>query len=144
MGQCYIITAEFKYPDARQEKIVKTLKDYILDRQANSRADFNLDKYAAKGYTPDTWEGVMTLLFTDRGTEISDHSISASFDASYGWFTVMVKAFESITHLLDDGSEMVMETDDGTYTYTISRGKVVQDYETYKDEEEEEGQLPTA
>ena len=125
MGQCYIIEMDVRYPEANKEKIISTLSKYILDKQANSLAEFHLDEYAAKGYTPDTWEGVMTLLFTDRGAEISAHHVSAGFDASYGWEYIMVDAFKSIAHLLDDSSRLIMHADNEEYTYTIQKGKMV-------------------
>ncbi len=143
MGQCYIVDWNIYYPEQNKPSIINALHDYIMTKEKSGRADFNLAAYAAKGYTPDTWTGIMTLLFTDRGTIISDHNISASFDASYGWENIMTGAFEAIINLVDETSEMTMETDDGTSTFTISDNKLICDYESYddlfdEDEDEEE------
>lgn len=138
MGQCYIVDWDINYPESNKTSIINTLKNYILTKEAQSTADFNLSKYAAKGFTPDTWTGIMTLLFTDRGTVITDHNVSASFDASYGWESIITEAFETIIPLVDTTSIMRMETDDGTSVYTIKDNKLDCDYTEYEYDEDGE------
>ena len=137
MGQCYIIDWYINYPDEKKPLIVTALRDFIHKQESETTANFNLKTYAAKGYTPDTWDGVMTLLFTDRGTKISDHHIYAAFDASYGWENVITAAFKAVMHLVENTSMMLMETDDGSSKLTIKNGDLECEYEEYEDDYED-------
>ena len=61
--------------------------------------------------------------------------LGSGFDASYGWESVMEKAFEVMAKYLEDGSEMDLDMDECARDFRVVGGKVVEDAESLDDME---------
>ena len=52
---------------------------------------------------------------------------SNGFDATYGWESVMMEMFEELAQVLEDGSDLFINCDDGVDVLVIKDGKCIQE-----------------
>lgn len=52
---------------------------------------------------------------------------SNGFDATYGWESVMMEMFEELAPVLEDGSDLFINCDDGVDVLVIKYGKCIQE-----------------
>lgn len=52
---------------------------------------------------------------------------SNGFDATYGWESVMMEMFEELAPVLEDGSDLFINCDDGVDVLVIKDGKCIQE-----------------
>lgn len=83
----------------------------------------------------DNFDGMLKAFFTDSVYETADSTYMASFNASYGWESVMLDMFRSIAPALNDGSWIKIWPDHGMDFMKVVNGRIE---ENGADEDEEE------
>lgn len=130
MGACYSISVKLKIKDGMEQNVVDALNAKI-ERAEKENVDYNINKHNPDFKAPYNLEELCATFFvehqkmygyTRQGNTID---IDSSFDASYGWEMVMIDAFEVMAPFLNDGSKMVIDTDDGVDRITLKDGKVI-------------------
>lgn len=53
--------------------------------------------------------------------------VENGFDATYGWESVMMEMFEELAPVLEDGSDLFINCDDGVDVLVIKDGKCIQE-----------------
>lgn len=126
MGACYSVYLKVDLID--EEGAIKALNEHM----AKGGADYSLEEYAHIGATPDTFDGLMKILFAEaqRKVDIFDYGrfriYENDFDASYGWEGVMMDWFHVLAPFLKNGSELIIYPDNGYDKLVIRNGKCVQ------------------
>lgn len=131
MGQCYYahLTVRLR-KEQTEENVHGLLRQWMREREAEEPGvNWTFDKFAERGITPDTLDGVFKILLgfhqgegeSNKADDGSTHYVS-SFHASYGWAFVMYEAFKAIAFCLDEGSELFFDDDEGRETYEIRIG----------------------
>lgn len=123
MGQCYDISLRLRIKD--EEGAKKALQTKAT---AGSKT---LDDFRGMGHDMDTVDGLLRHFYTgwDRGMTwdltTDPDLLSAGFDASYGWESVMMEAFEAMAPYLEDGSEIYIYPDSDYDQGVVRDGKAV-------------------
>lgn len=127
MGACYSVTIKVNLTD--EKEAIDALNHHIAN---DSRTNYSLDKYAEKGVTTETFDGLMKILLAELQQEVSVYRkgkftiYDSAFNASYGWESVMMEWFEVLAPFLTDGSEMLIYPDEDYDKLIIKNGKCVQ------------------
>lgn len=127
MGACYSVKVEMKIRD--EVGVVKALNEHIFK---DTRTNYSLEKYAQRGITPDTLDGLMKIMLAGLQHDVcvsrDEEAVSYSneFNASYGWERVMMEWFEVMTPFLRDGSSMLIYPDSDYDKLVVMDGKCVQ------------------
>ena len=126
MGQCYSIEIKAR---VRDEDGAKKALQAKLDRHEEDHVNYNLDHFTGElGLSTDNlhdlmgiffggWKGKLETCPGDKEWEYAD------FDASYGWESLMMDAFEEIAPYLADGSVIKIYPDSGCDHGTVRKGK---------------------
>lgn len=126
MGQCYSVELKVRFTDEDGAKRALQAK---LDRHEAERVNYNLDHFKGElGLSTDNlhdlmgiffggWKGRLETAPADKTWEYAD------FDASYGWESIMMEAFEVIAPYLADGSVIKIYPDSGCDHGTVRNGK---------------------
>lgn len=69
------------------------------------------------------WMKLRQLANDDNGWT----TYSNGFDATYGWESVMMEMFEELAPVLEDGSDLFINCDDGADVLVIKDGKCIQE-----------------
>ncbi len=121
MGQTYSVSLRLKFKDEQGAK--KALQDKISEGQ-EGRIDYGLGR---AGIDLDSLDCLLRIFFAgwdlqwERTTD--PVSLSASFDASYGWESVMMDAFEAIAPYLEELSNITIYPDSGKDFGVIVNGE---------------------
>jgi hypothetical protein len=127
MGACYSVTLKVNVLD--EQGAIKALNEHIAN---DTGVDYSLDKYATKGITTETFDGLMKILLADLQMEVSIYQqgkftiYESDFNASYGWERVMMEWFEVLAPFLSNGSQMLIYPDEDYDKLVIKNGKCVQ------------------
>lgn len=125
MGQCYSVEIKARF---RDEDSAKKALQAKLDRHEEEHVCYNLDHFKELGIGTDNlhdlmgiffggWKGKLETCPGDKEWEYAD------FDASYGWESIMMEAFEVIAPYLADGSVIKIYPDSGCDHGTVRNGK---------------------
>ena len=125
MGQTYDVNLRVRFKDEKGAK--KALFDKI-SRAKQERVLYDMQGLRMKGFDFDNIWDLMSVFFCGWGEKILDASDKSwrysCFDASYGWESVMMDAFEKIAPYLEDGSEIKIYPDNGLDHGITENGKV--------------------
>ena len=125
MGQTYDVNLRVRFKDEKGAK--KALFDKI-SRAKQERVLYDMQGLRMKGFDFDNIWDLMSVFFCGWGEKILDASDKSwrysCFDASYGWESVMMDAFEKIAPYLEDGSEIKIYPDSGCDRGIVENGKV--------------------
>ena len=122
MGQCYDVRLRVSFNDeqgavnALQAKIGKGESEGIL---------YSLGHYKDElGIGTDTIGDLLRIFFSGWDGEFSenDGELEAGFNASYGWESVMMDAFDEIAPFLADGSSIKIYCDEGIDEAVVANG----------------------
>lgn len=110
MGACYDVTMKLKFKDNKENEAYDALWNYMQD---DHRSNYNFDKFEKEGITTKTLNELIQICLAGwRSTPYDVHSegnwscYENSFDASYGWESVLFDMFHVLTPFLQDGSEI--------------------------------------
>jgi len=126
MGQTYDVNLRVRFKDekgAKQalfDKISKAKQEHVI---------YDMQGLRMKGFDFDNIWDLMSVFFCGWGEKILDTSDKSwrysCFDASYGWESVMMDAFEKIAPYLEDGSEIKIYPDSGCDLGYVEGGDVI-------------------
>lgn len=125
MGQTYDVNLRMRFKDEKGAK--QALFDKI-SRAKQERVIYDMQGLRMKGFDFDNIWDLMSVFFCGWGEKILDASDKSwrysCFDASYGWESVMMDAFEKIAPYLEDGSEIKIYPDSGCDHGIVNNGIV--------------------
>ena len=127
MGACYSVTFKLNVKD--EKEIVRALNEKIKNDEENGRAVYGIEKYGNK---TDTLDGLMGVILAEHqgGVGIKKGRkyvyYSNSFDASYGWESLIYEWFEEMVPFLEDGSVVNVYPDEGHWKCTVKGGKMIE------------------
>lgn len=128
MGACYYVKLKVKVTD--EESAIKVLNEHIAK---DTRTDYSLSAYAKQGITTETFDDLMRIFLAgwkNQEVTIEKREIftyySNSFDACYGWESIMMEMFETLTPFLKDGSELLIYPDSDYDRLIVEDGKCIQ------------------
>ena len=122
MSQCYDVRLRVSFKDERgavsalQAKLGKGGSEGIL---------YSLDHYRYElGIGTDTIGDLLRIFFSGWDGEFleNDGELEAGFNASYGWESVMIDAFDEIAPFLADGSSIKIYCDEGIDEAVVTDG----------------------
>lgn len=129
MGQCYTVYLKMKLKDA--DEFVCLSRQYATDNdwpeacmRKMSSVDEIIKQMISTGDLTVQHDGEWSLFRSD-------------FDASYSWDDVMDEWFHAVAPSLEDGSEIEVFPDAGSWRCIVSDGEVDKDYGEVEDEDEE-------
>ena len=129
MGACYDVRLKVKLED--ENAAILVLNKHIGN---DVRTDYSLSQYSEQGVITETYNGLMRIFLADRkGQELKireeDGGFVAyenSFNASYGWKSVLVEMFEKLSSYLEDGSFILIYADNDYDELVVRNGTCVQ------------------
>lgn len=129
MGQCYDVNLYVRFKD---EKGAKNALFAKISRAKQEHVLYNMQGLRAMGFDLDNniWD-LMSVFFCGWGQKLRETAdkgwLYSGFNASYGWESVMMDAFERIAPYLEDGSLIKIYPDCG-----VDKGTVVNGIVTWK------------
>lgn len=131
MGSVYSIHSQMKFKD--KDKAIKILQAKI-SRGKEEHIDYGLDTYRKSENLDINDIDDLIAVFIGPGSmfDVSNDddgwtTYSNGFDASYGWESVMMEMFEELLPVLEDGSDLFIDCDDGVDVLVIKDGKCIQE-----------------
>lgn len=133
MGSVYSIRAKLKFKD--KKKAIKILQDKI-NRGKEENVDYGLDTYRKSDNLDinDIDDLISVFLIAGRELESDVEDLDDGwviydngFEASYGWESVMMEMFKELAPVLEDGSDLFIDCDDGVDVLVIKDGKCIQE-----------------
>ena len=128
MGACYSVELKVKVLD--EQGAIKALNEHIAN---DKRTDYSLNAYAKEGIATETFDDLMRIFLAGlkgQEVEIAKHKeftyYSNDFNASYGWESVMMEMFETLTPFVKDGSKLLIYPDSDYDELIVENGKCVQ------------------
>lgn len=127
MGQTYDVNLRVRFKDEKGAK--KALFDKI-SRAKQEHILYDMQGLRMKGFDFDNIWDLMSVFFCGWGEKFHHDTqneggwIWSGFDASYGWESVMMDAFEKIAPFIKDGSEIKIYPDSGCDHGIVENGKV--------------------
>ena len=128
MSACYSVTLKVKVLD--EKGAIEALKNHIDN---DKRTYYNLEKYKERGITTETFDDLMKIFLADYPRQEVDITkgklytcYSNDFNASYGWESVMMEMFETITPFIKDNSSLLIYPDSDYDELVVKDGKCVQ------------------
>ena len=132
MGSVYSIYSQMKFKD--KNKAIKILQAKIQQRKRKSilimdwihiRKSENLD-------INDIDDLIAVFIGIGKMFDVANDddgwtTYSNGFDATYGWESVMMEMFEELAPVLEDGSDLFINCDDGVDVLVIKDGKCIQE-----------------
>ena len=128
MGACYSVTLKVKVLD--EKGAIKALNEHIKN---DERTYYNLEEYETRSITTETFDDLMKIFLADyprQEVTITQAKVyrwyENDFNASYGWESVMMEMFETISPYVKDGSELLIYPDSDYDKLIVKNGKCVQ------------------
>lgn len=116
MGQCYDVELKLKIKDI--DSLKDNINKYIDDNQGKG-IRFTLD-----GLDRTKLSDLVRIFLTKRGmTIVNKFEYISSFDASYGWESVLDNFFRIMVPNLNDGSYMIVDIDLGHWKDYVEKGE---------------------
>ena len=126
MGQCYDVNLKVRFKDeegakrALRAKIARGKQEHVL---------YDVQGLRMKGFDFDNIRDLMSVFFCEWGDRLrpaADEAwLNSGFNASYGWESVMMDAFEKIAPFLEDGSEIIIYPDSDYDKAEVTNGKAI-------------------
>lgn len=126
MGQCYSVEIKARF---RDEEGAKKALQAKLGRHEEEHVNYSLDHFTGElGLSTDNLHDLMGIFFGGWKGKLETCPgdkdwVYADFDASYGWESLMMDAFEKIAPYLADGSVIKIYPDSGCDHGTVRNGK---------------------
>ena len=121
MGQTYSVSLRLKFKDEQGAK--NALQDKISKGQ-EGRIDYGLGR---AGIDLDSLDCLLRIFFAGWDLQWDDTPVqgllSSGFDASYGWESVMMDAFDAIAPYLEELSNITIYPDSGKDFGVIVNGE---------------------
>lgn len=128
MGACYSVILKLKVLD--EPAAVKALQAK-LGRTKEEHTEYSLEHLKKIGIGTDTLEDLLKIFFGGYDGKLNKEekrilaTHSSAFDASYGWESVMMTAFQEIAPFLRPGSSIRIYPDyDYDYGVVTREGKL--------------------
>lgn len=128
MGACYSVELKVKVTDT--QAAVKALNEHISN---DKRTNYSLEKYAEQGITTETFDDLMRIFLAGwkrQEVKIENYdgftTYSNDFNASYGWESVMMEMFETLTPFLENESKLLIYPDFIYDELIVENGECVQ------------------
>lgn len=123
MGAVYHVEAKIKLKD--EQAAITALNQHIKN---DTRTEYNLKTFEKYGIVPDTFDHLMRIFlagYREGSFRITKQKpvvyyYQNSFEASYGWESVLVEMFQTLTPYIDNGSFLKIWPDNG-YTRLVIR-----------------------
>lgn len=131
MSQVYSVSLiGLKFKDERGVK--EALHRKIASDTENNRANYSLGHYFGElGLDPENACHLLRMIFGGWDARL-DHInwegrewLTCGFNASYGWESIMMEAFEDIAPYLQDGVELNIDVDEGVDHAIVKDGRAV-------------------
>ena len=124
MGQTYSVQLKLEFKDKKKAR--KALRKKI-GRASAERVQYSLDHYKAIGIGTRKLHDLLRIFFGGwegklRGSPSG--ALESGFDASYGWESIMMDAFDEMAPFLKDNSSLCIYPDSGRDCGTVVNGKV--------------------
>ena len=125
MSACYSVNVELRVKEDCEEKIIKTLQDKIK-RAKEEMVDYGIEEI------PNTLKELLGIFFVSHGDYYNYKQVGtwywvdSSFNASYGWESVMINMFEEIAPYLENKSELYIDIENDYDKIIIKNGKAIQ------------------
>ena len=122
MGDCYSVELRIKLRKSTKGNLQELMRQWMREQAARKDVrldaksgrlgvDWNLAEYRRHGIRPDTFAGICKILLAFQQGN-ARHFVGkdgfdlfrSGFNASYGWYRVMVEAFEKMAWALEKGS----------------------------------------
>lgn len=127
MGASYSVDLVVSLKD--EKKAVEILQRFVQ----TSDAEFNIDKFAAIGIGTKTFDDLLRIILAGwKFTPVKIEQVGAykkysnDFDATYGWESIMIEAFEALVPVLRECSVLDLSADDAYVGFVVTDGKLVQ------------------
>ena len=124
MGDCYSVELRVKLRKSTKSNMQCMMRQWMRKQEARKDVqvdvnsgrlgvDWNLAEYRRNGIRPDSFTGICKILLAFHQKDCSHVKASdnggfdlfvSGFNASYGWHSVMVEAFEKMSWALEEGS----------------------------------------
>ena len=131
MGSVYSIHSQMKFKD--KNKAIKILQAKI-SRGKEEHTDYGLDTYRKSENLDinDIDDLIAVFIGVGKMFDVANNddgwtTYSNGFDATYGWESVMMEMFEELASVLEDGSDLFINCDDGVDVLVIKDGKCIQE-----------------
>ncbi len=125
MSACYSVNVELRVKEDCEEKVIKTLQDKIK-RAKEEMVDYGIEEI------PNTLKELLGIFFVSHGDYYNYKQVGtwywvdSSFNASYGWESVMINMFEEIAPYLENKSELYIDIENDYDKIIIKNGKAIQ------------------
>lgn len=121
MGQCYYIKTSFRIRKGEEENLVNAMTNFL---RCHNFREADLDLLKGKDIE-EQLEHVLGLLFPncEGSREGLKNDLTADFNASYGWESLMYEGFETMAPFLTNGSKLGIWPDSGHYWLRVRDGK---------------------
>ena len=126
MGACYSIKFIGELKD--EKSAVKAMRSLI---KRSKNVNFNLEKQKKRGLGLDNFNDLLRVFLSGCSNPpkpvINDNGCiyyNDSFDASYGWETVMTNMFGEIAPYLKDGAQLDIYPDNDHIAYVVENGEI--------------------
>lgn len=129
MGDCYSVELRVKLRKSTKSNVQKLLRRWMRDKEKDvdldgwrkaPGVDWSLAVCRKAGIRPDSFKGICEILLAfhqgDCRHAVDDGGFDyfrSGFNASYGWYSVMREAFETMAWALEEGSCLVVDRDEG-------------------------------
>ena len=122
MGQCYDVQAHLEPIDKNKEsEAIKAILAFI-DKHEGKRASFGVDNYVEKErLSKDNFSDLMHIMLGFQYFTHDEYYYEASFDASYGWYNILIDLFEVRAPYLTQ-SYMNITADESSCELTVEDG----------------------
>ena len=114
MGACYDVELKLNVKD---EDLLKKLMNKYIDEN-NGFVVFNLEERDRNNLVD-----LVKIFITDRCFSVNGDVYESSFEASYGWESVMTESFEEYAEALEDGSYIIIWPDNDYDKIIVKNGK---------------------
>lgn len=135
MGDCYSVELRVKLRKSTKANMQKLMRQWMRDQEKSVDlgngyerlgVNWSLSTYRKAGIRPDSFAGICKILLAFHqgdARHVKDGEgfdiFRSGFNASYGWYSVMVEAFEKMAWALDEGSSLEIYRDDGYEIYEV-------------------------
>lgn len=135
MSCCYSVYA--KILPKNESETVEAMKRFIIKRQIETGAHFNLEYFGIKRLmSVKKLDTVMKAFLPDLEIEKSSEIYHAGFNATYSWIDVLSDMFRDIYSGLKDGSRLEVSAENNEIdTWVVENGRLKAYAEIAEDEE---------
>lgn len=123
MGDCYSVELRIRLRKSTKGNLQRLMRQWMREQEARDDVqvnvnsgwlgvDWNLSECRRHGIRPDTFGGICKILLAFHqgdGRVVREDGFDvyySGFNASYGWYRVMVEAFEKMKWALAEGSKL--------------------------------------